>query len=66
MACGGRVDIDLEALAALSPYQTEHINRFGLYTLNPHRIPDPLEQYLRLLPASKEAEIPRMQRSVSF
>jgi hypothetical protein len=66
MACGGRVDIDLEALAALSPYQTEHINRFGLYTLNPHCIPDPLEQYLRLLPASKEAEIPRMQRSVSF
>ena len=59
-------DIDLEALATLSPYQTEHINRFGLYTLNPNRIPDPLEPYLHLRPASKEAEIPRMQRSVSF
>jgi hypothetical protein len=34
--------------------------------LNPNRIPDPLEPYLRLLPTSKGAEIPRMQRSVSF
>jgi TnpA family transposase len=59
-------DIDLEALATLSPYQTEHINRFGMYTLNPNRIPDPLEQYLRLLPASEGVEIPHMQQSVSF
>jgi TnpA family transposase len=59
-------EIDLEALATLSPYQTEHINRFGTYTLNPNRIPYPLEPFLRLLPTSKGVEIPRMQRSVSF
>jgi hypothetical protein len=35
-------DIDVEALAVFSPYQTEHINRFGNYTLNPNRRPEPL------------------------
>ena len=30
------------ALAGLSPYQTEHINRFGNYTLDFDRIPAPL------------------------
>jgi len=59
-------DIDLEALATLSPYQTEHINRFGMYTLNSNHIPDPLEPYLRQPSASKGVEIPLMQRSVSF
>jgi TnpA family transposase len=37
---------DTEALAKLSPYQTEHINRFGNYSLNPNRTPEPLEQHL--------------------
>lgn len=59
-------DIDGEALATLSPYQTEHIHRFGMYTLHLNRIPDPLEQYLRLLPAREGVEIPPMQQSVSF
>jgi TnpA family transposase len=40
-------DIDVEALAVFSPYQTEHINRFGNYTLNPNRRPEPLEWHLR-------------------
>jgi len=31
-----------EALAALAPYRTEHINRFGDYTLNLERKPGPL------------------------
>lgn len=31
-----------QALAALTPYQTEHINRFGSYTVNFSRIPEPL------------------------
>jgi len=31
-----------QALAALTPYQTEHINRFGSYTVNFSRIPQPL------------------------
>jgi hypothetical protein len=32
-------DIDLEALATLSPYQMEHINRFGMYTFGSGCIP---------------------------
>jgi hypothetical protein len=39
---------DTEALATLSPYQTDHINRFGNYSLNPNRIPEPLGQHLQL------------------
>ena len=39
---------DTEALATLSPYQTEHINRFGNYSLNPNRTPEPLKQHLQL------------------
>jgi len=31
-----------QAMAALTPYQTEHINRFGSYTLNFSRTPEPL------------------------
>jgi hypothetical protein len=36
--------IDEEALACLSPYQTEHINRFGRYTLKRDRTPEPLDR----------------------
>jgi TnpA family transposase len=36
-----------QALAALTPYQTEHINRFGSYTVNFSRIPEPLPPNLR-------------------
>ena len=43
--------IDQEALACFSPYQTEHINRFGNYSLNPNRTPEPLEQHLGIAPA---------------
>ena len=39
------------SLAKLSPYQTEHINRFGNYSLNPNRTPEPLEQHLGITPA---------------
>jgi TnpA family transposase len=35
--------MDMEALATLSPYQTEHINRFGTYILNLQRMPLPLD-----------------------
>jgi hypothetical protein len=30
------------------PCQTEHINRFGNYVLNPNRTPEPLEQHLQI------------------
>src|SRR3954469_24621370 len=38
------------ALAGLSPYHTEHINRFGNYTLDFARIPVPSPIYLRAAP----------------
>jgi hypothetical protein len=40
--------ISAEALAATSPYQTHHVNRFGHYTLNLDRIPEPVEYELPL------------------
>ena len=36
-----------QALAALTPYQTEHINRFGNYMVNFSRTPEPLPPNLR-------------------
>jgi hypothetical protein len=36
--------IDEESLACMSPYQTEHINRFGRYTLNRNRVPERLDR----------------------
>ncbi|HET9239221.1 MAG TPA: Tn3 family transposase [Oligoflexus sp.] len=42
-----------EALAALSPYRREHINRFGDYTVNLDKVPDPLSY--KVFEASLEA-----------
>jgi hypothetical protein len=39
----GTYPMDMEVLATLSPYQTEHINRFGTYLLNFQRTPPPLD-----------------------
>ena len=41
-----------EALAALTPYQTEHINRFGNYMVNFNRAPEPLPVRFRKPPSS--------------
>ncbi|MFL6415581.1 MAG: Tn3 family transposase, partial [Bryobacteraceae bacterium] len=35
-------EISNEVLAALSPYLTSHINRFGQYQLQSRRAPEPL------------------------
>src|SRR3954454_16717490 len=50
------VEIDEAALACLSPYQTEHINRFGRYALKRDRSPEPLDRVrvLRMPPRSEE------------
>jgi hypothetical protein len=49
------VETDEAALACLSPYQTEHIQRFGRYTLKRDRIPGPLDRFrvLRMPPRSE-------------
>ena len=48
--------VDEEALACLSPYQTEHINRFGRYILKRDRVPESLEglRELRVPPPQSE------------
>ena len=40
--------VDRGALATFSPYWTGHINRFGNYTINKNRQPDPLEHHLQM------------------
>jgi TnpA family transposase len=40
--------ISADALTALSPYQTRHLNRFGHYTLNLDHKPEPIEYDLPL------------------
>jgi hypothetical protein len=41
----------------LSPYKTEHINRFGHYELRFDHVPPPVTEELRLTPASTEVEV---------
>lgn len=52
MAVDG-ITVEVAALAGLSPYQTEHINRFGNYILDFARIPDPLPSQLTVAPLSR-------------
>jgi len=40
--------LSAEALALISPYQTRHVNRFGNYTLQLDRAPEPMEYDLPL------------------
>jgi hypothetical protein len=56
--------IDEEALACSSPYQTEHINRFGRYALKRDRAPEPLERVrvLRMPPRSEGLQAEKIKR----
>ncbi len=40
--------ISAEALALVSPYQTQHVNRFGNYTVHLDHTPEPVEYDLPL------------------
>ena len=42
------VTVNEEILSRLSPYRTEHINRFGSYKLQLDRIPPPIVTDLEL------------------
>jgi hypothetical protein len=44
-------------IARLSPYKTEHINRFGHYELRFDHIPPPVTEELRLSPTSLEVAV---------
>src|SRR5215470_4422729 len=49
---GGEVVItENDRAEHLSPYLTEHINRFGVYEWSPHRIASPINYDLEILPA---------------
>ncbi len=50
----------------MSPYQTEHINRFGRYTLKRDLVPEPLERILRMPSGSEHEERPKTEESVTF
>lgn len=60
--------IDEEALACFSPYQTEHINRFGRYALKRDRVPEPLERVriLRMPPRSESRWPEKIKKSVTI
>jgi len=53
-----------EVQAALSPYQTDHINRFGMYVLNFDRVPAPLPLGVRE-PKADETAKPPLAKSAS-
>jgi Tn3 transposase DDE domain-containing protein len=47
------VQINPEAVAALSPYTRSHISRFGQYTLDLSRLPPPVDYELPVLSPSE-------------
>jgi hypothetical protein len=48
-----------EIIARLSPYKTEHINRFGHYELRFDHVLPPVTEELRLSPALSTRELER-------
>ena len=57
--------IDEKLVACLSPYQTEHVNRFGRYSLKRDRVTEPLDtiQGFRIPPQSERREAARAKAS---
>jgi Tn3 transposase DDE domain len=57
--------LDAELIASSSPYQTEHLNRFGRYSLNRDRVPEPLNSVREFrMPAHGERTIRTAQVAV--
>jgi hypothetical protein len=50
--------VDEKFIACMSPYQTDHMNRFGRYSLRRDRAPEPLDviQGFRVPPRSERPE----------
>ncbi len=61
-------EIDQDVLACFSPYQTEHLNRFGRYALKRDRVPEPLDRVrvLRLPPRSEGLPTGKIKKSVTI
>jgi TnpA family transposase len=56
-------EVNPDALAALSPYQTEHINRYGSYKLRLDRMPEPIDEVLRRPPQREKSKVVVMTRA---
>jgi hypothetical protein len=58
----------LIAEACFSPYQTEHLNRFGRYALKRDRAPEPLDQVRVLRPPPRSEGLPtgKIKKSVTI
>jgi TnpA family transposase len=52
-----------DAVASISPYQTEHINRYGSYKLRLDRTPEPIDEALRRPPQSERSNVVVMHRA---
>jgi hypothetical protein len=52
------VQIDPDAVAALSPYVRSHISRFGQYSLDLSRVPPPVDYELSVLSAADATDPP--------
>ncbi len=46
-----------EIISRLSPYKTEHINRFGTYELRFDRVPQPINEELIFSPTLTTSEL---------
>jgi hypothetical protein len=56
--------VEQEMVACLSPHQTEHMNGFGLCILKRNRVPEQLDQLLRM-PAQMEGAMAATKIKVS-
>lgn len=52
-----------DALTAISPYQTEPINRYRSYKLRLDRTPEPIDHALRRPPQSERSNVVVMRRA---
>jgi hypothetical protein len=64
MEAEGHVVAD-QVLGIMSPYQTEHINRFGNYSLDFEGTPEPINFQFRKPPQEERPAEPALQRATS-
>lgn len=57
--------VSQDALASISPYQTEHINRYGSYKLRLDKTPEPINEGLKRPPQREKSNLVVMPRAQS-
>ena len=53
-----------DVLATISPYQTEHINRYGSYQLRLDKVPEPIEPAFKRPPQSEKSSAAILQSAL--